>query len=178
MNGSPLSERTPAGAIFNLEGRWTIPFRIGCYILLLGGDFRVQPARLREGRHGIIADHLQKSVGGEKTYLRGLRVAACGGELASLRRRRLRPAGLSDRQRQCKQSLRHRALRPKRKTGLLGRRPARLKEPPTITTLYSLCTTVLHASTNAPAESFKAKVKAFRNQFRGVSDIPFFIYLD
>ena len=31
-------------------------------------------------------------------------------------------------------------------------------------------------STNASAESFNAKVKAFRNQFRGVSDIPFFIY--
>ena len=27
-------------------------------------------------------------------------------------------------------------------------------------------------STNASAESFNAKVKAFRNQFRGVSDIP------
>ena len=31
-------------------------------------------------------------------------------------------------------------------------------------------------STNASAESFNAKVKAFRNQFRGVADIPFFIY--
>ncbi len=31
-------------------------------------------------------------------------------------------------------------------------------------------------STNASAESFNAKVKAFRNQFRGVSDIPFFIF--
>ena len=31
-------------------------------------------------------------------------------------------------------------------------------------------------STNASAESFNAKVKAFRNQFRGVRDIPFFIY--
>ena len=31
-------------------------------------------------------------------------------------------------------------------------------------------------STNASAESFNANVKAFRNQFRGVSDIPFFIY--
>ncbi|MBQ2429966.1 MAG: transposase, partial [Alistipes sp.] len=29
-------------------------------------------------------------------------------------------------------------------------------------------------STNASAESFNAKVKAFRNQFRGVADIPFF----
>jgi transposase len=31
-------------------------------------------------------------------------------------------------------------------------------------------------STNAAAESFNAKVKAFRNQFRGVADIPFFIF--
>lgn len=31
-------------------------------------------------------------------------------------------------------------------------------------------------STNASAESFNAKVKAFRNQFRGVKDIPFFVY--
>ena len=31
-------------------------------------------------------------------------------------------------------------------------------------------------STNASAESFNAKVKAFRNQFRGVSDIPFFLF--
>lgn len=30
--------------------------------------------------------------------------------------------------------------------------------------------------TNAFAESFNAKVKAFRNQFRGVRDIPFFLY--
>ena len=30
-------------------------------------------------------------------------------------------------------------------------------------------------STNASAESFNAKVKAFRAQFRGVRDIPFFI---
>ena len=30
--------------------------------------------------------------------------------------------------------------------------------------------------TNAAAESFNAKVKAFRNQCRGVSDIPFFIF--
>ena len=33
-----------------------------------------------------------------------------------------------------------------------------------------------HRSTNASAESFNAKVKAFRSQFRGVSDIPFFIF--
>ena len=31
-------------------------------------------------------------------------------------------------------------------------------------------------TTNAAAESFNAKVKAFRAQFRGVRDIPFFIY--
>lgn len=31
-------------------------------------------------------------------------------------------------------------------------------------------------STNASAESFNAKIKAFRSQFRGVRDIPFFIY--
>lgn len=31
-------------------------------------------------------------------------------------------------------------------------------------------------STNASAESFNAKIKAFRSQFRGVRDIPFFLY--
>ena len=31
-------------------------------------------------------------------------------------------------------------------------------------------------ATNASAESFNAKVKAFRSQFRGVSDIPFFLF--
>ena len=31
-------------------------------------------------------------------------------------------------------------------------------------------------STNASAESFNAKVKAFRAQFRDVRDIPFFIF--
>jgi transposase len=31
-------------------------------------------------------------------------------------------------------------------------------------------------STNASAESFNAKVKGFRLQFRGVRDIPFFIF--
>ena len=31
--------------------------------------------------------------------------------------------------------------------------------------------------TNAAAESFNAKVKAYRNQFRGISDIPFFIFI-
>ena len=31
-------------------------------------------------------------------------------------------------------------------------------------------------STNASAESFNTKIKAFRSQFRGVRDIPFFIF--
>jgi transposase len=31
-------------------------------------------------------------------------------------------------------------------------------------------------ATNASAESFNAKIKAFRSQFRGVQDIPFFIF--
>ena len=30
--------------------------------------------------------------------------------------------------------------------------------------------------TNAAAESINAKVKAFRSQFRGVADIPFFLF--
>lgn len=30
--------------------------------------------------------------------------------------------------------------------------------------------------TNASAESFNAKIKAFRSQFRGVTDIPFFMF--
>ncbi len=34
----------------------------------------------------------------------------------------------------------------------------------------------INLSTNAGAESFNAKVKAFRSQFRGVTDIPFFLY--
>ena len=42
------------------------------------------------------------------------------------------------------------------------------------------CLTILNyfdnRSTNASAESFNAKVKAFRTQFRGVRDIPFFIF--
>lgn len=33
-----------------------------------------------------------------------------------------------------------------------------------------------HRSTNASAESFNAKIKAFRSQFRGVKDIPFFLF--
>ena len=31
-------------------------------------------------------------------------------------------------------------------------------------------------STNASAESFNSKIKAFRAQFRGVSDIAFFLF--
>jgi len=31
-------------------------------------------------------------------------------------------------------------------------------------------------NTNASAESFNAKIKAFRSQFRGVRDIPFFLF--
>ena len=34
----------------------------------------------------------------------------------------------------------------------------------------------LNRETNAFAESFNAKIKAFRAQFRGVGDIPFFIF--
>ncbi|MFI3287020.1 MAG: transposase [Rikenellaceae bacterium] len=34
----------------------------------------------------------------------------------------------------------------------------------------------LNRATNASAESFNAKVKAFRAQFRGVRDIPYFIF--
>ncbi|MEG1499408.1 MAG: transposase [Bacteroidales bacterium] len=34
----------------------------------------------------------------------------------------------------------------------------------------------VNRSTNAAAESFNAKVKAFRIQFRGVRDIPFFVF--
>ncbi len=34
----------------------------------------------------------------------------------------------------------------------------------------------VNRETNAFAESFNAKVKAFRSQFRGVEDIPFFLY--
>lgn len=37
-------------------------------------------------------------------------------------------------------------------------------------------TMVRMGSTNASTESFKAKVKAFRLQFKGVTDIPFFIF--
>ena len=31
-------------------------------------------------------------------------------------------------------------------------------------------------NTNAAAESFNAKIKEFRNQFRGVRDVKFFLY--
>jgi len=31
-------------------------------------------------------------------------------------------------------------------------------------------------STNASAESFNAKIKAFRTQFRGVKNVEFFLY--
>jgi transposase len=34
----------------------------------------------------------------------------------------------------------------------------------------------VNRQTNAGAESFHAKVKAFRRQFRGVSDIPVFLF--
>ncbi len=34
----------------------------------------------------------------------------------------------------------------------------------------------MNRSTNAGAESFNAKVKAFRSQFRGVTDIPLFLF--
>ncbi|WP_429417504.1 transposase [Roseimarinus sediminis] len=34
----------------------------------------------------------------------------------------------------------------------------------------------MNRSTNASAESFNAKIKAFRSQFRGVRNIPFFLY--
>nr|WP_297183755.1 transposase [uncultured Phocaeicola sp.] len=34
----------------------------------------------------------------------------------------------------------------------------------------------VNRETNAFAESFNAKIKAFRTQFRGVGDIPFFMF--
>lgn len=40
----------------------------------------------------------------------------------------------------------------------------------------TICNYFDNRSTNASAESFNAKVKAFRSQFRGVRDIPFFIF--
>ncbi len=36
----------------------------------------------------------------------------------------------------------------------------------------------VNRETNALAESFNAKIKAFRTQFRGVGDMPFFIFND
>jgi transposase len=40
----------------------------------------------------------------------------------------------------------------------------------------TICNFFNNRSTNASAESFNAKVKTFRTQFRGVRDIPFFIF--
>ena len=40
----------------------------------------------------------------------------------------------------------------------------------------SILNFLVNRATNANAESFNAKVKAFRAQFRGVTDIPFFLY--
>ena len=34
----------------------------------------------------------------------------------------------------------------------------------------------MNRSTNAGAESFNTKVKTFSSQFRGVTDIPFFLF--
>ena len=49
-----------------------------------------------------------------------------------------------------------------------------------VNTIYHNYDTILNffnnRSTNAGAESFNAKVKALRRQFRGVSNIPFFLY--
>ena len=49
-----------------------------------------------------------------------------------------------------------------------------------IDTFYNHYDTILNffvnRATNAGAESFNAKVKAFRAQFRGVNDIPFFLF--
>ena len=40
----------------------------------------------------------------------------------------------------------------------------------------TICNYFENRSTNASAESFNAKVKAFRSQLRGLTDIPFFIF--
>ncbi|MFI3295343.1 MAG: transposase, partial [Rikenellaceae bacterium] len=40
----------------------------------------------------------------------------------------------------------------------------------------TICNYFENRSTNASAESFNAKVKAFRTQLRGVRDIPYFIF--
>lgn len=49
-----------------------------------------------------------------------------------------------------------------------------------IQTMQNNYTTIVkyfdNRSTNVSAESFNAKVKAFRAKFRGVRDIPFFIF--
>ena len=49
-----------------------------------------------------------------------------------------------------------------------------------IETIKNNYTTIINyfenRSTNASAESFNAKIKAFRSQFRGVRDMPFFIF--
>jgi transposase len=49
-----------------------------------------------------------------------------------------------------------------------------------VRTIYNNYETILNyfnnRSTNASAESFNAKIKAFRSQFRGVRYIPFFLY--
>ncbi|WP_338073460.1 transposase [Imtechella halotolerans] len=47
----------------------------------------------------------------------------------------------------------------------------------TITVNYrSILNYFINRSTNASAESFNAKIKAFRSQFRGVRNIEFFLY--
>ena len=47
-------------------------------------------------------------------------------------------------------------------------------------TILNHYTTILNyfdnRSTNASAESFNAKIKAFRTQFRGVKNVEFFLY--
>lgn len=43
-------------------------------------------------------------------------------------------------------------------------------------TFRNLLNYFINRSTNAGAESFNAKVKAFRSQLRGVTDIPFFLF--
>ncbi|GGG27259.1 hypothetical protein GCM10011532_08350 [Christiangramia forsetii] len=47
----------------------------------------------------------------------------------------------------------------------------------TITLNYrSILNYFINRSTNASAESFNAKIKAFRAQFRGVRNVEFFLY--
>lgn len=41
---------------------------------------------------------------------------------------------------------------------------------------YNIINYFENRATNAAAESFNAKIKAFRAQFRGVADIPFFLF--